>query len=110
MRIVVKKVGEKPEVREIEDNLEAFKEIVGGYKEIAGGYIECVTLTHNVFSRLYNVICVCNEEGKLMGLPGNFFFGLDVIVGDVFFCAVNGEDFDSLNDDQIDCLMSVFNN
>ena len=103
MKIVVKKVGEMPEVREIENDLDA-------YKEIVGGYIECVTLTHNVFSRLYNVICVCNEEGKLMGLPGNFFFGLDVIVGDVFFCAVNGEDFDSLNDDQIDCLMSVFNN
>lgn len=102
MRIVVKKVGEMPRVKHIENDIEAFKEIVGGY-------IEIVQISNNPFNRLYKVICVCNEEGKLMGLPGNFFFGGDLIVGDVFFCAVNGEDFDSLNDDQVNCLMEVFN-
>lgn len=102
MRIVVKKVGETPEVRMIENDLEACKEIVGGY-------IECFALTNNPLNKLYNVLCVCNEEGKLIGLPGNFYFNRDMICGDVFFCAVNGEDFDSLNDDQVNRLMEVFN-
>ena len=101
MRIVVKKAGQMPEIREVENDLEAFKEIVGGY-------IEIVPISNNPFNRLYKVICVCNEEGKLMGLPGNFFFGRDLIVGDVFFCAVNGEDFDSLNDDQVKRLLEIF--
>ena len=88
MKIVVKKAGEMPEVREIENELHVFNEIVGGY-------IECVS----VFD---NIICVCNEEGKLKGLPPNFILHGDIIVGDVFFCAVNGEDFDSLSDEEVE--------
>ena len=94
MKIIVKKAGQIPEVREVENELHVFQEIVGGY-------IEC-------FPIFDNVLCVCDEEGKLKGLPINFAFEGDVIVGDVFFCAVNKGDFESLDTYQINILMRAF--
>ena len=94
MKIVVKKVGQTPEVREVENELHVFQEIVGGY-------IEC-------FQIFDDVLCVCNEEGKLKGLPINFAFAGDIIVGDVFFCAENEGDFESLYEYQANILMRVF--
>ena len=94
MKIIVKKADQIPEVREVENELHVFQEIVGGY-------IEC-------FPIFDNVICVCNEEGKLKGLPINFVFAGDIIVGDVFFCAENEGDFESLDAYQINMLMRAF--
>lgn len=94
MRIVVKKVRQLPEVKEIECTLENMKNIVDGY-------IEC-------FPVFGDILCVCNEEGKLNGLPVNFLFKGDIIVGDVFFCAEGAEDFESLNDEQIELIMNLF--
>lgn len=97
MRIVVKKVGQKPEVIEIENELHEMQEIVGGYIEtFEFGF--------------YNILCVCNEEGKLKGLLPNFIFNGDVIVGDVFFCSAGYDDFESLNDEQIEFIMGVIHN
>ena len=92
MRIAIKKPGQPIEIKEVENELRALQ-------EIAGGYIQCV----NIFD---NVLCVCNEEGKLKDLPANFVLGNDVIVGNVFFCAAGDEDFESLNDEQIEILMN----
>ena len=95
MKIVVKKVGQKPEVKEINGELHEMQEIVGGY-------IECINIVDNI-------LCVCNEEGKLMGLLPNFVFNGDIIVGDVFFCVGGEEDFESLSNDQIELLMVTMN-
>lgn len=95
MKIVVKKVGQMPEIKEVENELHVLQEIVGGH-------IEC-------FPVFDNVLCVCNEEGKLMELLSNFVFNGDVIVGDVFFCVGGEEDFESLSDDQIELIMVVMN-
>ncbi len=94
MRIVVKKAGQMTEVREVENDLRVFQEIVGGY-------IETVSV-------MDNILCVCNEEGKLLGLPMNIFLKGDMIVGDVFFCAFDGEDFVSLEEHQAAALMISF--
>ena len=93
MKVVVKRPAEKPEVMEIENELHALQEIVGGY-------IECVGV-------IDNIICVCNEEGKLKGLPPNFVLHGDMIVGDVFFCSAGEEDFESLPDEDIEFLMNI---
>lgn len=93
MKIVVKKAGHESEVKEINGELHEMQEIVGGY-------IECVQI-------LDDILCVCNEEGKLKGLTPNFVFNSDIIVGDVFFCSAGEEDFESLNDDQIEFLISI---
>lgn len=95
MKIVIKKVGQKPEIKEIPNELHKMQEIVGGY-------IECINI-------LDNVLCVCNEEGKFKGFTPNFIFNRDVIVGDVFFCAAGEEDFESLNDNQIELIMTLLN-
>lgn len=94
MKIVVKKAGCMPEVREVENDLQVFQEIVGGHMETV-----CL---------IENILCVCNEEGKLKGLPMNIFLNGELIVGDVFFCAFDGEDFASLKDYQIEALMNSF--
>lgn len=93
MKVVIKKVGQMPEAKEIKGTLENLQEIVGGY-------IECV----GVFD---NILCVCNEEGKMRKLPPNFILNGDIIVGDVFFCAGGEEDFESLDDEQIQTIMNI---
>lgn len=63
-------------------------------QDIVGGWIEAVPYQ--------DVIIVCNEEGKLLGLPINRKFGdYDVLVGTFFICRADGEDFGSLTDEQI---------
>lgn len=94
MKIVVKKAGQNPEIIKIKGELHEMQEIVGGY-------IEAFNVTDDI-------LCICNEEGKLNGLSPNFRFNGDVIVGDVFFCSAGEEDFEGLNDDQIKILMIVF--
>ena len=94
MRIVVKKVGQPPEVKEV--NCELYE-----LKEIVGGWIESFRLGFN------NILCVCNEEGKLFKLPVNFICHGDPICGDVFFCSKGYDDFESLNDEQIETIMTL---
>ena len=96
MKVVIKRAGMKPITKEIEDNLSEFQAIVGGYIE--------------VFPFFNNVVCVCNEEGKLHNLPLNFILPNDVIVGDVFFIGTDGEDFASLTDDEIEFINRIFVN
>lgn len=93
MKIVVKEVGQEPEVKEVENELHVLQGIVGGY-------IQCVSLPKNV-------LCICNEEGKILNMPANIVLGFDVICGDILFCSSNGEDFDSLNDEQIELVTNI---
>lgn len=55
-------------------------------QRIVEGPIETVKVTDDV-------ILICNEEGKLRGLPMNFVMGDDIIVGEVALVGVDGEDF-----------------
>jgi len=96
MRVVVKRVGCEPEVVEIEHTLKAMQAIVGGY-------IETVTSP--------GLALVCNEEGKLKGLPNNFLLRGDIIVGDAFFVGIDPDtlDFCSLSDHAVYSIMRRFN-
>lgn len=95
MKVMIKRVGENPEVVEMVDDLKSYQEIVGGYIE--------------VFPLWDGILCICNEEGKLKGLPPNFACYNDVICGDVIFVSEGGEDFLGLNDVQIEMLNIIFN-
>ena len=95
MKVMIKKVGRDPEVVEINDELSVYQEIVGGYIE--------------VFPLWDDILCICNEEGKLNGMLPNFTFYSDVICGDVIFVSARGEDFVGLSDLQIDFLNIIFN-
>lgn len=95
IKAVVKEVGKSPKVTEIENELKVFQSLVGGY-------IEVVRVTPEI-------LMICNEEGKLQGLPPNFSTGRDVIVGTAVFVAYDGsEEFAGLSDYQVLEIMDMF--
>ena len=95
MQIIVKKVYEDAEIKKIQGTLEEMQSIVGGH-------IETYPLPGNI-------LCVCNEDGKWQGLTPNIIVDGEIIVGDIFFCSYEGEDFTGLNNEQIGFLMSMLN-
>ena len=80
--VVIKEPGKAPRVEPLFDNdLKAFQETVGGY-------IETVTFAE--------VVIICNEEGRLQGLPHNTtVFGVD-FCGTIIAAGTKGEEFASL--------------
>ena len=88
IRVLKVAPGKAPEAVAIPNNLEAMQQMVGGYIEVIP---------------LEDVCLVCNEEGKLMGLPGSRRLGDDIIAG-TFFLAGDTPDghFWSLTQEQAD--------
>ncbi len=88
IRCVVVPVEGEPRIEVIPNELEAFQKIVGGYIETVK--LDAVTAL------------VCNEEGKIEGLPitarlmnpdGSL---CDYIMGDFLLCRTAGEEFASI--------------
>lgn len=75
---------------EIDDTLESMQALVDG----------CI----EVYPLTSEVVLVCNDEGKLMGLPitavavSEFASAPEMIAGDFFICRRNGEDLVGLID------------
>ena len=97
MEAIIKKVGENPVKKEINDDIAAG---LHDLQDIVGGYIQAVPYE--------DFLLICNEEGKLQGLAPNFFHGNDLIVGDVVFVGQNGENFVSLTLAQQNLLLAKF--
>ena len=98
MKILLIEPGEVPRPAEIPSTLEAMQETVGGSIQAVYPFDEPVAL-------------VCNEEGKLYGLPLNRSLRdpdtrtiCDIIAGTFFLCAAppDSEHFESLTDAQIE--------
>ena len=79
IRVIVCRVDERAEMIEIDDKLEAMQEVVGG-------------LIQEYMPWEDEVAIICNEEGKMMGLPLNRGIRSDegqlqdIIAGDFFIC------------------------
>jgi len=86
IRVIIARPNELAEITEIENDLET-------YQAIVGGYIECLTLDEKA-------ILICNEEGKLKGLPDNFAYKGDVIVGTVVIVGIKNNDFAGLSQEE----------
>lgn len=85
MKVIYKEPGCAPEVRDIPNTLEALQAAVGGY-------IEAVTIDTDA-------AVICNEEGRLQGMPHNVkFLGVD-FVGPILIVGVEGEEFTDLKED-----------
>ena len=91
MKAIIKEPGKKPRITEIENNLAALQEAVGGY-------IETVTLAEDC-------CIICNEEGRLQGLPYNLTFCGISFVGTILFVGVAGDEFCSLSERKTNFLM-----
>lgn len=91
MRILIVEPGKAPKTAELTGGLKEMQNIVGGYIQAIYPFSEEVAL-------------ICNDEGKLQGLPLNR--GLrdergelyDIVCGTFFLCGApsDGEDFTSL--------------
>ena len=93
MRVLIVEPMKPPYAKEIPHTLDAMQEIVGGI--IQAVYPSCVD----------EISVVCNDEGKLMGLPPNRLLrddsgrAYDYIAGTFFVCGLGREDFTSLSSD-----------
>lgn len=95
MRILVVEPERRPEPREIDGSLKTMQGIVGGLIQPVYPFDEPIAL-------------ICNEEGKLMGLPANR--GLwdetgqmyDIVFGTFFLCGApaDSDHFTSLTPEQ----------
>ena len=96
LRVLLVEPGKRPRTVELPDTLEAMQQAVGGLIQAIYPFEEPVAL-------------VCNDEGKLMGLPLNR--GLrtedrtlyDIVCGTFFLCAAppDGDSFESLSEEQL---------
>jgi hypothetical protein len=89
MRILMVEPGKEPFVTEVSNDLESLQKAVDGL-------IEVMCLEENV-------LIVCNEDGKCMGLNGNRRVDNgDIIAGAFLICGSNDEgEMLSLTDEQI---------
>lgn len=79
MKAIRKKPGCAPEIIEVENTLKALQREVSGY-------IETVTIASNA-------VIICNEEGRILGLPDNCrVCGVD-FVGTVLIVGTKGDEF-----------------
>lgn len=103
MKILVIKPMQTPKVKEIESSLESMQKEVGGYIQAIYPFEDSVAL-------------ICNEEGKLIGLPLNRALRdesgeiYDIVCGTFFLCSAppDEENFSSLSDEQIEHFSKLY--
>ena len=105
IRVLMCPTDRAPYITNVENSLENMQRIVGGY-------IESVTLSHNP-----PVVLICNEEGRINGLPQNHslpspqIFGYALaefdIHGNCFLCGASGEEFADLPEPRSQWLHSA---
>ena len=94
MRVLFIPCGQKPEIREIDGSLKSMQELVGGLIQAVYPFDDPVAL-------------ICNDEGKLLGLPFNRALRdsegeiCDIISGTFFLCGLGTSDFIGLSDELI---------
>lgn len=79
IKVLIKDPGKKPRSVSISHRLENLQKIVGGY-------IETVTFAEDL-------VIICNEEGRLQGLPYNCDICGVSFVGTIIFAGINGDEF-----------------
>ena len=104
MKVLIVEPLTEPYVKDIDSSLESMQSVVGGLIQAIYPFEDS------------EVAVICNEEGKLLGLPpnralfdekGNLY---DVICGTFFICAAphDSENFESLPDDKLEHYKSMF--
>ena len=104
MRVLIVEPLKAPYEREIGNNLKSMQTVVGGYIQAIYPFDD------------EEIALICNEEGKLVGLPFNRTLKdeegsiYDVVVGTFFLCRApsNSEDFASLTNEQMEWGMEWF--
>lgn len=108
IKVVMVEPEKEARIVELEDDLKALQHAVQGYIETMYPFAEEVAI-------------ICNEEGKMTGLPlnraiymeGDHSFNpeiVDIIAGNFFICATpaESENFESLTDEQASKYLEMF--
>ena len=104
MTVVMLEPGKEAYIKEIGTSLEAMQAVVGGYIQA-------------VYPWDYPAAIVCNEEGKLLGLPLNRALYMeengermiyDILAGNAFICGLGEDDFCSLTPEQQERYLEMF--
>lgn len=93
--VMIKEPGQPAKLEPLFDNdLKAFQDAVGGY-------IETVTIGE--------LVIICNEEGRLKGLPFNVEVAGIGFVGTIIVAGVKGEEFTSIRAAAIPLVRALLN-
>lgn len=72
---------------------------LGVMQQLVDGLIEPIRLSDKT-------LCIVNEEGEIKQMDPNFILAhhetISLIKGPAIFCGVNGEEFDSISDDELE--------
>ena len=105
VRVIIIEGGKKPYEMELENSLAAMQHCVGGLVESVyerGGPGQCAL--------------ICNDEGKLLGLPWNRALTddhgvpYDIVCGTFFVAGLKEDDFASLTEQQIEKYKDKYSN
>ena len=104
MRVLIVEPLKAPYEHEIGNDLKSMQTVVGGYIQAIYPFDD------------EEIALICNEEGKLIGLPFNRTLKdeegsiYDVVVGTFFLCRApaDSENFESLTDEQMDFCKRQF--
>ena len=95
--------GQYPQQVEIDNNLKALQEAVGGSIDAVYPFADPVAI-------------ICNDEGKLLGLPWNRALTddhgvpYDIVCGTFFVAGLKEDDFASLTEQQIEKYKDKYSN
>lgn len=101
MKVIIVEPDARPRVADIQSDLESLQEIVGGT-------IQCV------FPFPDSVGIICNDEGKILGLPLNRVLRddngeiYDILSGTFIVAGLTEDDFCDLTDEQADKYMKMY--
>ena len=96
MRVLFVEPGKPARPVEMKNDLHEMQQMVGGPIQALYPWEEPVAV-------------VCNDEGKIMGLPLNRVLeNYDIIAGAFFVCGIQGENFSSLTEKQMQKYQQMF--
>ena len=96
MKVLLVEPGKAARPVEIKNELHEMQQIVGGLTQVLYPWEDPAAI-------------VCNDEGKLMGLPLNRVLeDYDVIAGTFFVCGIQGENFTDLTEQQMQKYQQMF--
>lgn len=113
MKVVAVRPMQPPVVEEVNNKLKDLQKFVGGYIEVVPMSADLSAFSGSKYSTDEDtVVLICNEEGKLQGLPLNRKIDYDIIAGDFLLCANkvgdHGLEFTSLSEKQIEWALKRF--
>ena len=103
MKVIIVEPDARPRVADIQSDLESLQAIVGGDIQVVYPFDDPVGI-------------ICNEEGKLWGLPLNRALRdkngeiYDILSGTFIVAGLTEDDFGDLTDEQVDKYMKLYHN